>query len=111
MKQRRGFGLASTDLPLLMLLASAALAIWPAHDRDAAWPTLAAIASGVGVYFVISRTCRAAGPWRVIAGACVAAGAAVSAYFVSQYGHLGYGEKLPYLDRAAAFLRHAGGDS
>ena len=107
MRQRRGFGLASTDLPLLLLLASAGLAVWPAHDRDASWPALAAIAAGVGVYFVISRACGAARPWRALAGCCVIAGAAVSAYFVSQYSHLGYGEKLPYLDQAAAWLGSA----
>ena len=104
MRLRRGVGLASADLPLLLLLASAGLAIWPAYNRDACWPTLAAIASGVGIYFVISRTRGAERVWRVIAGAGVMAGAVLSAHFVSQYGHLGYSEKLPYLDQAAAWF-------
>ena len=105
MKRRRGFGLASTDLPLLLFLASAGLAVWPAHNRDACWPTLAAIASGVGVYFVISRTARGRA---AVAGARRSAAwwraSSLSAYFVSQYSHLGYGEKLPYLDQAAAWF-------
>jgi hypothetical protein len=102
--RRSGFGRASTDLPLLLVLVSAGLAIWPAHNRDACWPTLAAIASGAGLYFLVSRVRGSERVWRVLAGASVIPAVVLSAYFISQYRHLGYAEKLPYLDQLAAWL-------
>lgn len=104
MNRRSGFGRASTDLPLLLILVSAGLAIWPAHNRDACWPTLAAIASGVGLYLVVSRIRGPERVWKVLAGASVIPAVVLSAYFISQYRHLGYAEKLPYLGQLAAWF-------
>ena len=104
MNRPSGFGLAPADLPLLLVFVSAGLAIWPAHNRAACWPTFAAIASGVGLYVVVSRVRGSGRMWRALAGASVIPAVLLSAYFISQYRHLGYSEKLPYLDRIATWV-------
>ncbi len=104
MNGRRVPTIAPADLPLLLLLASAGAAVWPAYDRSLCWPTLAAMAAGVALYFVLSRLPATARAWHAAAGITVLAAAALSAYFISQYGHLGYTEKIGGVDHLAAWL-------
>lgn len=104
MNGRRAPTVAPADLPLLLLLASAGAAVWPAYDRSLCGPTLAAIAAGVVLYFALSRLPATARAWHAAAGLAVLAAAAVAAYFISQYGHLGYTEKVGGVDHLAAWL-------
>jgi hypothetical protein len=98
---RRGVGLASTDLPLLLFLLSAGLAVWPAYDRNLCWPSLTAITAGVALYFAVSRLPASSVLPRVVAAAAVVSAAALGAYFISQYSHLGYAGKIGVVDRVA----------
>ena len=104
MTRRRGYGVPATDLPLLLLLLSAGLAVWPAHDRAASLPSLAAMAAGLALYLALSRVRAGGRLWHAAAGATVAAASFFALYFVTHYGRLGYPEKIPFLDSMAALI-------
>lgn len=105
MSARRASVLATTDLPLTLFLLSAAVAVWPAHDRSLCGPPLAALAAGFVLYLVISRTCTAS-RIRVLAATAIAGGGTVLAlYFLTQYPYLDYPDKVGIISRAADSLR------
>lgn len=104
MNGRRVPILAPTDLPVLVLLVSACAAVWPAYDRSLCWPALAAMAAGVVVYFSASRLPAGGRAWRMAAGISVAAAVALAAYFLTQFGRLGYAGKIAGVERPAAWL-------
>ena len=104
MNRRRGYGAPATDLPLLLILLGAGLAVWPVYDRSTCWPALAAVAAGVIIYFALSRVHAGGRLWHAAAGCTVSAAALLALYFITQYSRLGYPEKLAGLDDAATWL-------
>ncbi len=105
MSARRAPVLAATDLPLTLFLLSAAVAVWPAHDRGLCWSPLAALAAGFVLYAVISRTCSGSRLWLLAAGTVVLGGAVFALYFLTQYPYLDYPDKVGVISRTADSLR------
>lgn len=96
--------LAPLDLPLVLFLLSAVLGVWPAYDRGLCWRTLLTLAAGFLLYVLISRWATSPSRWRAFASVVVLACVLLSLYFVTQYAHLGYPEKVGMLNRLGAFI-------
>jgi O-antigen ligase len=96
--------LAPLDLPLVLFLLSAVLGVWPAYDRSLCWRTLTALVAGFLLYVLISRWATSPRRWRAFASVLVLACVFLSLYFVTQYAHLGYPEKVGALNRLGALI-------
>lgn len=96
--------LTALDLPLVLFWLSAWAGLWPAYDRALCWRSLVALSLGTLLYFLVSRGTLAAGRWRATATALVLAGLLLALYFVTQYGHFGYEEKVPVISRLGEAL-------
>lgn len=96
--------LTSLDLPLVLFWLSALAGLWPAYDRALCWRSLVALSLGTLLYFVVSRSTLSAGRWRAMATALGLAGLLLALYFVTQYGHFGYEEKVPVISRLGEAL-------
>ncbi len=104
MPRRRNVWLTALDLPLALFLFSAILGIWPAYERSLCWDTLAVLIGGVLLYVLISRLAVSRDQWRVIATFIALACALLSVYFVTQYDHFGYPEKVGMVSRLGALI-------
>jgi len=102
--RNRTFGLNALDFPLALFLLSAVLGLWPAYDRSLCWPTLIALVAGFLLYGMISRLATSHRWWRAIATLIVLAGVLLSLYFVTQYAHFGYVEKVGAISRLGALI-------
>ncbi|MCP4544036.1 MAG: tetratricopeptide repeat protein [Chloroflexi bacterium] len=104
MPRKRNFWLAPLDLPLLLFLLSAVFGLWPAYDRSLCWNTLIALVAGVLFYVLVSRLAVSHHWWRAIAIFIVSMSALLSLYFITQYDHFGYPEKIKMVNRLGAFI-------
>ncbi len=104
MPRRRNVWLTALDLPLALFLLSAVFGIWPAYERSLCWDTLAVLIGGVLLYVLISRLAVSRDQWRVIAAFIAFACALLSVYFVTQYDHFGYPEKVGMVSRLGALI-------
>jgi hypothetical protein len=102
--RNRTFGLNALDFPLVLFLLSAVLGLWPAYDRSACWSTLIALVAGFLLYVMISRLATSRRWWRAIATLIVLAGVLLSLYFVTQYAHFEYTEKVGVIARLGALI-------
>jgi O-antigen ligase len=104
--QRRNHTLRLTalDLPLAFFLLSAIIGVWPAYDRSTCWKPLAALVAGFLLYGLISRLATSHVWWRAIATVIVLTGVLLSLYFITQYDHLGYPEKVGAIDRLGTLI-------
>jgi Tfp pilus assembly protein PilF len=96
--------LTALDLPLASFLLSAVLGLWPAYDRSTCWKPLIVLIAGFLLYSLISRVATSHAWWRAIAAVVVLTGVLLSLYFVTQYDHLGYSEKVGVIDRFGALV-------
>ena len=96
--------LTALDLPLMLLTLSAALGVWPAYDRGRCWNTLAVLVGGFLLYGLISRLAISHRRWCAIATFITLTSALLSLYFVTQYTHLGYPEKVGAISRFGALI-------
>ena len=101
---RRPLRLTALDLPLALFLLSAVLGLWPAYDRGLCWNTLSALVLGSLLVVLISRLAVSRRRWRAIATFVVSTGVLLSLYFVTQYAHFGYPEKVGGISRFGALL-------
>ena len=102
--RRHALRLTALDLPLTLFLLSAILGLWPAYDRSLCWATRSALVAGFVMYGVISRMATSRTRWRAIATVIVLTGVFLSLYFVTQYDHFGYPEKVEALERLGSFI-------
>ncbi|HEY73198.1 MAG: hypothetical protein DRJ03_12255 [Chloroflexi bacterium] len=100
----RTLKLAPLDLPLALFLFSAFLGLWPAYDRSQCWSTLIALSAGCLLYVLVSRLAVSRRWWRAIAVIIVFASVLLSLYFITQYDHFGYPEKIRAIDRLGALI-------
>jgi len=103
-RRKHTLRLAALDLPLAFFLLSAIIGVWPAYDRSTCWKPLAALVAGFLLYGLISRLATSHAWWRAIATAIVLTGVLLSLYFVTQYDHLGYPEKVGAIGRLGALI-------
>jgi hypothetical protein len=96
--------LTALDLPLAFFLLSAILGLWPAYDRSTCWKPLVVLIAGFLLYGLISRLATSHIWWRAIATVIVLTGVLLSLYFVTQYDHFGYPEKVGVIDRFGALI-------
>jgi Tfp pilus assembly protein PilF len=96
--------LTALDLPLASFLLSAILGLWPAYDRSTCWKPLIVLIAGFLLYSLISRVATSHVWWRAIATVIVLTGVLLSLYFVTQYDHFGYPEKVGVIDRFGALI-------
>ncbi|MBE9507798.1 MAG: O-antigen ligase family protein, partial [Chloroflexi bacterium] len=89
---------------LALFLLSAAIGVWPAYDRSLCWNTLLALAAGFLLYVLISRLATHHLWWRGAATLIVSASVLLALYFVTQYAHFGYAEKVGPISRLGAFI-------
>ncbi|RLC98895.1 MAG: hypothetical protein DRI77_03955 [Chloroflexi bacterium] len=101
---KRILKLTPLDLPLLLFLLSAVLGLWPAYDRALCWNTLIALGAGFLLYILISRLAVSRRWWHAIAAIIVFASVLLSLYFVTQYAHLGYPEKVGVISRLGVLI-------
>jgi O-antigen ligase len=104
MPRKRIFRLAALDLPLALFLLSAVFGVWPAYDRSLCWSTLTTLIAGVLLYALISRLAVSRRRWRAVAAFIAFTCALLSLYFVTQYEHFGYPEKVGVISRLGAFI-------
>jgi len=104
MLPRYTFRLIPLDLPLALFLLSAVFGLWPAYDRRLGRNTLIALVAGFLLFILISRLAVSRGWWRAIAALIFLAGALLSLYFVTQYAHFGYPEKVGATGRLGALI-------
>ena len=104
MPRKRNSWLTPLDLPLALFLLSAVFSIWPAYDRSLCWNTLIALIAGFLLYGLISRLATSRRWWRASATFVVLASVLLSLYFVTQYAHFGYPEKIGAISRLGAFI-------
>jgi O-antigen ligase len=104
MPRKRNFWLTPLDLPLALFLLSAVFGIWPAYDRSLCWNTLAALIAGVLLYALISRLTASRDRWRAIGTFIALTCALLSLYFVTQYDHFGYPEKVGLISHLGALI-------
>ncbi len=102
--QRHNFRLNALDLPLALFTLSAVLGVWPAYDRSLCWNTLIALVAGFLLYVLISRLATSRRRWRAAATLVTATGVLSSLYFVTQYAHFGYSEKIGAISRLGALV-------
>jgi O-antigen ligase/Tfp pilus assembly protein PilF len=96
--------LTALDLPLASFLLSAIIGVWPAYDRSTCWKPLVVLVAGFLLYGLISRLATSHVWWRAIASVIVLTGVLLSLYFVTQYDHLGYPEKVGAIGRLGALI-------
>jgi len=96
--------LTALDLPLALFLLSAVFGLWPAYDRSLCRSTLLALLAGFLLYILISRSTVSRCWWRVGATFIVITSALLSLYFITQYAHFGYSEKVGAISRLGAFI-------
>jgi len=96
--------LAALDLPVALFLLSALLGLWPAYDRSLCWNTLGVLIAGFWLYVLISRMAVSRRWWRIVAASTVVVSALLSLYFVTQYAHFGYPEKVGTITRLGALI-------
>ena len=101
---KRTLRLTPLDLPLALFLLSAVLGLWPAYDRSLSWSTLIALVAGFVLYVLVSRLAVSRRWWRALAATIVLAGVLLSLYFVTQYAHFGYPEKIGIIGRLGALI-------
>jgi len=70
--RRLFIGFTPFDLPLLVFVATAAIGVWAAYDRPAAWAKLAMLVVAAAVYYVVAlqpqtRLWRLAAAWEGVA--------------------------------------------
>jgi len=104
MPQRHTFRLAALDLPLALFLLSAILGVWPAYDRSLCWNALVVLIAGFLLYGLISRLAVSRRWWRAVATFIVLTSVLLSLYFVTQYAHFGYPEKVGAISRLGALI-------
>ena len=104
MAQKRNLRLTGLDLPLALFLLSAVLGVWPAYDRSTCWNTLILLVVGFLLYGLISRWAMSHRRWRAVATSVVLMGVLLSVYFVTQYAHFGYPEKIGPISRLGALI-------
>ena len=90
------------ELPLLLFLISAALAVWASFDRQEAWPKLWRIVGGVALFYAFQN---AAPLGRKRVRLLSAFGAAVSVYFLVTHDWATYPAKIPALTRLGQALQ------
>jgi len=95
--RRTGF-----ELPLLVFLLSATLAVWAAFDRQEAWPKLWRIVGGVALFYALQN---AASLGRKRGWLLTAFGAAVAVYFLVTHDWITYPAKIPALTRLGQALQ------
>jgi putative inorganic carbon (HCO3(-)) transporter len=96
--------LTALDLPLALFLLSAVLGRWPAYDRSLCRNTLIALVAGFLLYILISRLATSHRGWHAVAAFIVSTSVLLSLYFVTQYAHLGYHEKVGAISRLGACI-------
>ena len=102
--QKIALKLTPLDPPLALFLLSAVFGLWPAYDRSLCWNTLSALAAGFLLYVVISRLAVPKRGWACLAILAFLASALLSLYFVTQYAHFGYAEKVGAIGRLGAWI-------
>ena len=102
--QKIALRLTPLDLPLALFLLSAVFGLWPAYDRSLCWNTLIALAAGFFLYVVISRLAVPKRGWACLAILAFLASVLLSLYFVTQYAHFGYAEKVGAIGRLGAWI-------
>ena len=102
--QKIALKLTPLDPPLALFLLSAVFGLWPAYDRSLCWNTLSALAAGFLLYVVISRLAVPKRGWACLAILAFLASALLSLYFVTQYAHFGYAEKVDAIGRLGAWI-------
>lgn len=103
-RRKHTLRLTALDLPLAFFLVSAVLGLWPAYDRSTCAKPLLVLIAGFLLYGLISRLATSHAWWRAIATVVVLTGALLSLYFVTQYDHLGYPEKVGVIDHLGALI-------
>lgn len=91
---RRLVQLSALDLPLWLFVATAALAVWAAYDRPAAWPKFWLIVGGAFLFYALSR---AEPLGRVRAWLLAAFGGGVALYFLATHDWDVYPAKIEAL--------------
>ena len=104
MSNERGFRLTPLDLPLALLLLSAVLGVWPAYDRSLCRNTLIALAAGCLLVGLISRLAISHRWWRAVATFITLTSVLLSLYFVTQYAHFEYPEKVGAISRLGTLI-------
>lgn len=104
MPHKRNVWLTPLDLPLALFLLSAVFGIWPAYDRNLCWNTLIVLSVGVLFYVLVSRLAVSHRWWCAIATFIISTSTLLSLYFVTQYDHFGYPEKIKIVNRLGAFI-------
>ena len=97
-------GLRPLDVSLALFLLSAILGVGPSYDRSLSWLSLAALGAGVLLALALSRLAVDRRWWRAGAGALVLLGTLLALYFVLQYPHFPYAEKVGLIDRFGALI-------
>ncbi len=95
--RRTGF-----ELPLLLFVLSAALAVWAAFDRQEAWPKLWRIVGGVALFYAFQN---AAPLGRKRIWLLSIFGAVVAVYFLATHDWVTYPAKIPALTRLGQVLQ------
>lgn len=104
LSQKRTFRLTALDLPLAIFLLSAVLGVWPAYDRSLCRNTMIVLAVGFLLYILLSRLAISRHWWHAVAMLIALASVFLSLYFVTQYAHFGYTEKVGAISRLGAFI-------
>ena len=91
---RRLVQLSALDFPLWLFVATAALAVWAAYDRPAAWPKFWLIVGGGLLFYALSR---AEPLGRVRAWLLAAFGGGVALYFLATHDWDAYPAKIEAL--------------
>jgi len=86
--------LSPLDLPMLLLLLSAFGGLLVSYDPRLSGTMSLTFAVGVGLYYLLAGVHFSERAIRLLATALVLAGVAVALYFVTQYGYLGYPDKV-----------------
>jgi len=90
------------DLPLLIFLLTAALVVWSAYDRQAAWPKFWLIVGGVLLFYALVN----AEPLGGVRGWLLAVfGAVVALYFLASHDWDAYPAKIEALTRLGRALQ------
>jgi len=104
MPQRHNFRLTALDLALALFLLSVVLGVWPAYDRGLCWSTLIVLLAGFLLYGLISRLAISRRWWRAVATFIVLTSVLLALYFITQYAHFGYPEKIGAISRLGALI-------
>jgi O-antigen ligase len=104
MSHHRTSRLIGLDFPLLLFLLSAVFGLWPAYDPSLCQDTLVVLVAGVLLYVLLSRLAVFHHRWRAAAAFITFTCALLSLYFVTQYDHIGYPEKVGAVSRLGVLI-------